>query len=253
MTGARRFSLSSPDWGQAHLTLDAIVAYVDDELSPVAHARAQAHLECCGECRAEVVAQRQARTALRGAGGPNLPSSLLHSLRSIPVEAELPPMPPGLAVTADGQFVLLRDVPQAPLDPTCPGATCPGAACPGPAGHAHLPPAGLGPGPAAAPRRFSRRARFGAVSGLALGALAVGALATQAGTPEPAPPAGPLGGAVLNLPARLTPPTSQAPAGPELATVADATSTGPTVAPAVLDAQLRARLNRITAASRPGP
>ena len=154
MTGARRFSLSSPDWGQAHLTLDAIVAYVDDELSPVAHARAQAHLECCGECRAEVVAQRQARTALRGAGGPNLPSSLLHSLRSIPVEAELPPMPPGLGVTADGQFVLLRDVPQA----------APGPACPGPAGHAHQLPAGLGPGPAAAPRRFSRRARFGAVS-----------------------------------------------------------------------------------------
>ena len=256
MTGARRFSLSSPDWGQAHLTLDAIVAYVDDELSPVAHARAQAHLECCGECRAEVVAQRQARTALRGAGGPNLPSSLLHSLRSIPVEAELPPMPPGLGVTADGQFVLLRDVPQAAPDPTCPG----------PAGHAHLPPAGLGPGPAAAPRRFSRRARFGAVSGLALGALAVGALA--AGTPEPAPPA--LGGAVLNnpalsnpalnnpalnnpalnLPGRLTAPSSDAPAVPELATAADVTSTRPTVAPAVLDAQLRARLNRIPAAFR---
>ena len=93
----------------------------------------------------------------------------------------------------------------------------------------------------------------GAVSGLALGALAVGALATPAGTPEPAPPTGALGGAVLNLPARLTPPTSQAPAGPELATAADATSTGPTVAPAVLDAQLRARLNRIPAASGPGP
>ena len=196
MTGARRFSLSSPDWGQAHLTLDAIVAYVDDELSPVAHARAQAHLECCGECRAEVVAQRQARTALRGAGGPNLPSSLLHSLRSIPVEAELPPMPPGLGVTADGQFVLLRDVPQAAPGPTCPDPTCPGPARPAPAGHAHLPPAGLGPGPAAAPRRFSRRARFGAVSGLALGALAVGALATPAGTPEPATPTGALGGAV---------------------------------------------------------
>lgn len=243
MTGARRFSLSSPDWGQAHLTLDAIVAYVDDELSPVAHARAQAHLECCGECRAEVVAQRQARTALRGAGGPNLPSSLLHSLRSIPVEAELPPMPPGLGVTADGQFVLLRDVPQA----------APGPACPGPAGHAHQLPAGLGPGPAAAPRRFSRRARFGAVSGLALGALAVGALATPVGTPEPVPPTGALGGAVLNLPGRLIPPSSDAPAGPELATVADATSTRPTVGPAVLDAQLRARLNRIPAAFRPEP
>ena len=193
MTGARRFSLSSPDWGQAHLTLDAIVAYVDDELSPVAHARAQAHLECCGECRAEVVAQRQARTALRGAGGPNLPSSLLHSLRSIPVEAELPPMPPGLGVTADGQFVLLRDVPQA-----APGPHAPIPHVPVP--HVLLPPVMptclrpvSGPGPAAAPRRFSRRARFGAVSGLALGALAVGALATPAGTPEPATPTGALG------------------------------------------------------------
>ena len=172
MTGARRFSLSSPDWGQAHLTLDAIVAYVDDELSPVAHARAQAHLECCGECRAEVVAQRQARTALRGAGGPNLPSSLLHSLRSIPVEAELPPMPPGLGVTADGQFVLLRDVPQAAPGPTCPGpsmsrsrpapAPCPPASGragsrPGRGAAAVLPPGALrcriGAGPGRAGRR----------------------------------------------------------------------------------------------------
>ena len=91
MTGSRRFSLSSPDWGQAHLTLDAIVAYVDDELSAGAHARAEAHLRCCGECRTEVVAQRQARAALRDAGGPCLPSNLLRSLRSIPVETELPP------------------------------------------------------------------------------------------------------------------------------------------------------------------
>ena len=227
MTGARRFSLSSPDWGQAHLSLDAIVAYVDDELSPGAHARAQAHLECCGECRAEVVAQRQARTALRGAGGPNLPSSLLHSLRSIPVEAELPPMPPGLGVTADGQFVLLRDVPQAAPGPTCPDPTSRSARVP------RLPPAGLGPGPAAAPRRFSRRARFGAVSGLALGALAVGALATPAGTPEPAPPSrGPRGCRAERSGAEPSGPVDRrrradVPAGPELATAADATSTGP--------------------------
>ena len=228
MTGARRFSLSSPDWGQAHLTLDAIVAYVDDELSPGAHERAQAHLECCGECRAEVVAQRQARAALRGAGGPSLPSSLLHSLRSIPVEAELPPMPPGLGVTAEGQFVLLRDVPGA---------------------DEHVPPAGLGPGQVAAPRRFSRRARFGAVSGLALGALAVGALVTPAVTPEPAPPPGALGGAALTVPGR-TPPSNGA---PPLTTSTRVTSADAVVVPAVLDARLRDRLDRIPAAFRPEP
>ena len=249
MTGARRFSLSSPDWGQAHLTLDAIVAYVDDELSPVAHARAQAHLECCGECRAEVVAQRQARTALRGAGGPNLPSSLLHSLRSIPVEAELPPMPPGLGVTADGQFVLLRDVPQAPPDPACPEPTS--------RRHAHLPPAGLGPGPAAAPRRFSRRARFGAVSGLALGALAVGALATPGGTPEPVaadrgrsawrPCCNRSGPRPMPV-RRATPPPSRSSRPRRTRRRPD-----PPWRPAVLDAQLRARLNRIPAAFRPEP
>lgn len=236
MTGARRFSLSSPDWGQAHLTLDAIVAYVDDELGASAHARAQAHLEGCGECRAEVVSQRQARSALRAAECPSLPSSLLRNLRSIPVEAGLPPMPPGLGVTADGQFVLLRDVPPATHGPACPD------------GPADLPPAGLGPGPAAAPRRFSRRARFGAVSGLALGALAVGALATPSVAPEPEPPTGALGGAVMNLPIRLAPqPPSAGPAlAPPVGSSAEAA-----VAPAVLDARVRDHLARIPAAFRP--
>jgi hypothetical protein len=232
MTGSRRFSLSSPDWGQAHLSLDAIVAYVDDELSAGAHVRAEAHLESCGECRTEVVAQRQARAALRTADCPSLPSSLLRSLRSIPVETELPPMPPGLGVTADGQFVLLRDAGSGPA------ATC---------GREAAGPAGLAADPVAAPRRFSRRARYGAVSGLALGALAVGALAAPADPPEPAPPSGVLGGAVLNLPARLTP---QADADPTLAAPADSASRQPAV-PAVLDAQLRDRLNRIPAAFRP--
>jgi hypothetical protein len=221
---------SSPDWGQDHLSLDAIVAFVDDELTAGPHGRAQAHLDRCRECRAEVVAQRQARSALRGAGGPCLPSSLLRSLRSIPVEAELPPPPPGLGITADGQFVLLRDVPRA---------------APGP----HVP--GSGP----SPRRLSRRARVGAVSGLALGALAVGALAAP---PQPVPTGpGLLGGDVLNVPvqARLSPsPAAPAvvpaavPAGrptagpsPESATT-DAAPTAPPTEGA-LDAALRARLD----------
>ena len=240
MTGSRRFSLSSPDWGQAHLTLDAIVAYVDDELSAGAHARAEAHLRCCGECRTEVVAQRQARAALRDAGGPCLPSNLLRSLRSIPVETELPPMPPGLGVTADGQFVLLRDA-----VPPCDHHRS------GPAPHhADAPPAGLASGPSTAPRRFSRRARYGAVSGIALSALTVGALVTPSDVPEPTPQNRVLGGAVLDLPARLSPPSSNVPTGPTLAAPGASVSQDPAV-PAVLDARLRDRLNRIPAAFRP--
>lgn len=241
MTGGRRFSLSSPDWGQDHLSLDAIVAFVDDELSAGAHARAEAHLDCCCECRAEVVAQRQARSALRAAGGPCLPSSLLRSLRSIPVEAELPPPPPGLGITADGQFVLLRDVPRAvapDADRSC-----------------DLLPATE---PDAPHRRFSRRARVGAISGLALGALAVGALAA------PAPPVpGVLGGGVLDVPAQAR--LSAAPGVPAVVPAAipavvpavtstpgapadlDATDQEPTASPTdsagVLDAGLRARLD----------
>jgi Putative zinc-finger len=248
MTGARRFSVSTPDWGQAHLSLDAIVAYVDDELAPGARTRAEAHLASCADCRAEVVAQRQTRSTLRAAGGPQLPSSLLHSLRAIPVDAELPPMPPGLAVTADGQFVLLRDVP-----PDHGGhGLHPGA---GPAGLDDVPPAGLGPDPASAPRRFSRRARIGAVSGLAFGALAVGALAA------PAEQGAITGGAVLNVPAQTR-------LGPDPGSVVPAVAAVPPAAPraplenaplqnvsatsagSVVDARLRERLDRMPAAFR---
>jgi Putative zinc-finger len=236
MTGGRRFSLSSPDWGQDHLSLDAIVAYVDDELAPGAHDRAEGHLTCCSGCRAEVLSQLQARSVLRRAAGPSLPSSLLHTLRSIPVEAELPPPPPGLGITADGQFVLLRDVPPAAHDPA---------------------PAGLDA--EATHQRPSRRSRFGAVSGLALGALAVGALAAPgSATPDPQ---NVLPGGSPNVQARLstgpdTPALTPAVAGPD-AGPADATpavvddpAAGETASQAdpdqgaVLDARVRDQLER---------
>jgi anti-sigma factor RsiW len=221
MPERRLFSLSSPDGGQDHLTLDAIVAYVDDELTAGPHARAEAHLSRCAECRAEVVEQRQARAALQTAAGPRLPSGLLQSLRCIPVETELPPPPPGLAVTADGQFVLLRDVPEAAAEPA-----------------PSVP----------APRRFSRRARIGAVSGLAVGALAAGAFVAPT-PPAPAPP-GVLGGAVLNVPvqARLSavPAVARTVAAQTPADLLD-DATGPTESAeptAVVDDEVRARLDR---------
>lgn len=116
MTGGRgQYSGSSAGgqtWGQAHLALDAIVAFVDEELSSGARRRALSHLAHCGECAAEVIAQTQARLALRSSTGPSLPSSLLHTLRNIPSETELPAAPAGLAMSADGQLVsVLRHPP----------------------------------------------------------------------------------------------------------------------------------------------
>ena len=52
--------------------------------------------------------QGQARKALRTAGGPCLPSSLLSTLRAIPQDTELPAAPPGLAMTADGSWSRCR-------------------------------------------------------------------------------------------------------------------------------------------------
>lgn len=109
MTELRGQPSAGPAWG-GHLALDAIVAYVDEELSSGARRRALEHLSRCSECAAEVIAQTQARLALRGSIAPTLPSSLLSSLRSIPIDTELPEPPAGLAVSSDGELVaVLRD------------------------------------------------------------------------------------------------------------------------------------------------
>jgi anti-sigma factor RsiW len=161
--GRRRFELVPPDWGQDHLTTDAIVAFVDDELESGARARAADHLAACRECAAEVVAQRQTRAALRSAPGPELPSSLLHTLRAIPQAAELPTAPAGLAMTADGAIVTAE----------------------------------VRPGPG---RGSARRAWIGAgaaVSGLALGALVFAVASVESSPVRPAE-RGVLGGSLLS-------------------------------------------------------
>lgn len=108
----RSSGLSWGSWDEGHLTLDAIVAFVDDELASGARSRATEHLTGCRDCAAEVLAQLQARSAIRRATAPTLPVSLLDTLRSIPQQAELPPPPPGLAIGPDGGLVsMLRDEP----------------------------------------------------------------------------------------------------------------------------------------------
>jgi anti-sigma factor RsiW len=157
--GGRLFSVQVPDWGQDHLTVEAVAAYVDGELAERPYDRATRHLAACPECAAQVVAQGQARSALRSARCPSLPSSLMSALRSIPHDTELPGAPNGLAMSPDGELV-------SPLDPT-----------------ESAPPAGL----ASTPK--PRRSRIGAgatISGLALGALAIGAVIIAGDTPTPA-------------------------------------------------------------------
>jgi hypothetical protein len=111
-------------------------------------------------CRAEVAHLRQAATTVRMAHAPAAPGGLLASLCAIPQVVELPQQPDGLAITADGQFVVAQRPDKAfPKSP--------------PLGTTHQ----LGQSDVvlgAPQRQASRRAAQGAsmmVSGLVIGAL----------------------------------------------------------------------------------
>ncbi len=97
-------------WGlpESHLLPDAIVAFVDGELTLGAQDRASAHIARCPSCAAEVTAQRQAVTAVKQAGAPSMSAGFLASLCSIPQNTELPGAPDNLAMTADGQLVAIQ-------------------------------------------------------------------------------------------------------------------------------------------------
>ncbi|WP_410630221.1 anti-sigma factor family protein [Amycolatopsis sp. cmx-4-83] len=193
-------------WGlpESHLLPDAVVAFVDGELSHGARDRAASHITRCPACAAEVRAQRQTVDTIRHAGAPSMSAGFLASLQSIPQHTELPGTPDNLAITADGQLVAvqrpdrvagLRDAGVlggvAPLGSSAPLGQSPNV---------------LGGG------RFKRRAAQGAgvvVSGLVLSALAlVGTSADGDGGPEQS------GGAPQPanlLPAQLAVPPQPAP------------------------------------------
>jgi anti-sigma factor RsiW len=103
MTEMRSWSLP-----EQHLMPDAVVAFVDGELSALAHDRAAEHISKCPFCATETRTQRQARSAVRDAGDPGTPASLLAALRAIPIDTELPGGPDNLAVGPDGQLVAIQ-------------------------------------------------------------------------------------------------------------------------------------------------
>ncbi|SFB51665.1 hypothetical protein SAMN05216266_115133 [Amycolatopsis marina] len=97
-------------WGlpESHLLPDAVVAFVDQELSIAAHERAASHIARCPGCAADVAAQRQARSAVQTAHAPSMSAGFLASLRSIPQDTELSTSPDNLAMTEDGQLVTIQ-------------------------------------------------------------------------------------------------------------------------------------------------
>jgi anti-sigma factor RsiW len=154
-------------WGlsEQHLLPDAVVAFVDGELSATAHDRASAHMARCPQCLAEIVAQRQAASAVQAAHAPVVPAALLATLRAIPQQVDIPSTPDGLAMTDDGQLVVVQKPEQMPAASSPFGASAPLGSS-----------AKLGEGRAVLGRWPGRRAAQGAgvvVSGLVLGALAL--------------------------------------------------------------------------------
>lgn len=97
-----------PRFSESHLMPDAVVAFVDGELSLGAQDRAASHIARCPVCAAEVAAQRQARAAVKDARAPRISAGFLASLRDIPQHTDLPGVPDNLAVTEDGQLVAIQ-------------------------------------------------------------------------------------------------------------------------------------------------
>lgn len=70
-----------------HLNPEAVVAYVDNELSRQAAARADEHLRLCRDCAGEVAAQARARSMLQTCRNEfSVPDSLRAQLSQIPTQ-----------------------------------------------------------------------------------------------------------------------------------------------------------------------
>lgn len=102
-----------------HLSLEAVAAFVDGELSDTACHRARVHLVHCAECRAEIERQRGASEWLRGSNigedvrAPHDLLARLAGIASLPhragpdAESTPTPVPEGLM---DKMEMILRAV-----------------------------------------------------------------------------------------------------------------------------------------------
>jgi hypothetical protein len=170
---------------EVHLAGEAVAAFVDGELAPVAHARALAHLDVCAECRGAVHAQQEVADLLAGAPEPALPAALVARLRDIPMTADLGNADVVIAVEGDD---LVWATPSS-LRARARAAVVPQLARPGPARSARPPQPGTGDRrqasappsrPPGRPRRV-RRVLAGAVAGIALGVFAATAPTSVSG------------------------------------------------------------------------
>ena len=163
--------MTAPDWGQDHLSLEAVVAYVDGELAAGPHARATQHLGQCPECAAQVSSAGPGPQGAAHRGRPVPAVALLSSLRSIPQDTDLP-----AAAARAGD------------DRRRPAGLGAAPRASGSAADVDRPRPPRRPAPVARPvrRPTHRRLRVGtgvAVSGLALGALVFGASPAAPSTP----------------------------------------------------------------------
>jgi anti-sigma factor RsiW len=161
----------SPAWQltESHLLPDAVVAFVDGELSLGAQERAATHLMRCPSCAADVEAQRSVRAAVHACHAPSVPAGLLASLQSIPDTTELSTMPDNLAVDENGQLVAVQRPDRVSGGPPANGGVAGGGASFGSR-------APLGTSAPLGSNGLSRRAVQGAgvvMSGLVLSALAL--------------------------------------------------------------------------------
>jgi anti-sigma factor RsiW len=184
MTDLRGWSLP-----EQHLMPDAVVAFVDGELTANARDRVAAHMLVCSFCAAEIHAQRQARSAVRSADAPSISAGLMASLRAIPQNTELPGMPDELAMTDDGQLVAVQRPDRA-------GRSTPFGSKPALGSQPRL---GEGPNVLGRGRRTAQGAGV-VVSGLVLGALA---LVAPSGAPAAGDVAAP--GRVVRTPVQVAP------------------------------------------------